>query len=42
MIAREARRPAFPNLPLLQVHRSGFCLIRLMADSRATRSLSGP
>jgi hypothetical protein len=42
MIAREARRPAFPNLPLLQVHRSGFCLTLLMADSSATRALSGP
>lgn len=42
MIAREARRPTFPNLPLMQVHRSGFCRTLLMADSSATRSLSGP
>src|ERR1035438_3101427 len=42
MIARKARRPAFPNLPLLQVHRSGFCLTLLMADSSAAPPLSGP
>lgn len=42
MIAHEARRPAFPNLPLVEVHRSGCCLTLLMADSRATRRLSEP
>jgi hypothetical protein len=42
MIARETRRTAFPNLPLLNVHRSGFCLTLPIADSSATRSLSGP
>jgi len=42
MIAGKARWPAFPNLPLMKVHRSGFCLTLLMADSSATRSLSGP
>ena len=42
MIARETRWPAFPNLPLLNVHRSGFCLTLPIADSNATLSLSGP
>jgi hypothetical protein len=42
MIAREARWPAFPYLPLMEIHRSGFCRTLLMADSSATRSLSGP
>src|SRR5713101_5663754 len=42
MIALESGRAAFPNLPLANVHRSGFCLILLIADSTATRSWSGP
>jgi hypothetical protein len=42
MITREARRPAFPNLPLMKAHRSGRCLTLAMADSRRTRSLSVP
>jgi len=42
MIAGETRWPAFPNLPLLNVHRSGFCLTLPIADSNATLSLSGP
>ena len=42
MIPREAQWAAFPNLPLLEVHRSGCCRTLLMADSRATRSSSGP
>jgi hypothetical protein len=42
MIARKARRTAFPNLPLVNVHRSGFCLTLPMADSNAILSLSGP
>jgi hypothetical protein len=42
MIARETRWPAFPNLPLLNVHRSGFCLTLPIADSNATLSLSRP
>ncbi len=42
MIAGETRWPAFPNLPLLNAHRPGFCLTLPMADSNATRSLSWP
>lgn len=42
MVAGETRRPTFPNFPLVNVHRSGSCLILLIADSNATLSLSGP
>jgi hypothetical protein len=42
MIAPETRWPALPNLPLVKIHRSGFCLTLLIADSNATLSLSGP
>jgi hypothetical protein len=42
MVARKARRTGFPNLPLLQLHRSGSCGTLLMDDSRASRSSSKP
>src|SRR5713101_653606 len=42
VLALESGRAAFPNLPLANVHRSGFCLILLIADSSATRPWSGP
>jgi hypothetical protein len=42
MVARKARRPALPNLPLVYVHRSGFCTTLPIADSNAALSLSGP
>ncbi len=42
MIASEARGTAFPDFPLMEVHRSGLCRTLLIAASSATRSLSGP
>src|SRR5260370_40013422 len=42
VLALESGRAAFPNLPLANVHPSGFCLILLIADSSATRSWSAP
>ena len=42
MIVREAHWPAFPNLPLVKIHRSGFCFTLLIEDSNAILSLSRP
>ena len=42
MITRKTEGPTFPNLPLMNFHRSGFCPTLPIADSKASLSLSGP